>query len=64
MVDEHRPGTLAHAVRHLLDAAHAVRDQLSADTWMVIGTLEREILELRRPTADHQTVVQAHAAAG
>ena len=41
-----RPGTLAHAVRHLLDAAHAVRDQLSTDTWMVVGTLEREVAAL------------------
>jgi uncharacterized circularly permuted ATP-grasp superfamily protein/uncharacterized alpha-E superfamily protein len=42
-VDEHRPGTLAHSLRRLLDAAHAVRDQLSGDTWIVIGSLDRSI---------------------
>ncbi len=47
IVDEDRSGTLAHGVRHLLDAAYAVRDQLSNDTWLVIGNLDREILELR-----------------
>lgn len=46
IVDEDRAGTLAHGVRHLLDAAYAVRDQLSNDTWLVIGNLDREILEL------------------
>ena len=42
VVDDDRPGTLAHSVRRLLDAAHAVRDQLSSDTWLVIGSLDRE----------------------
>ena len=32
-----RPGTLAFAVRRLLEAAHTVRDQLSTDTWLVVG---------------------------
>ena len=50
VIDVGRPGSLAHAVRHLLDAAYAVRDQLSNDTWLVIGNLDREILELA--TAD------------
>jgi len=47
VVEEERPGTLAYAVHRLLVAAHAVRDQLSTDTWMVVGNLEREILGLR-----------------
>ena len=34
------------AGRHLLDCAHAVRDQLSVDTWMVIGALSHELLDL------------------
>jgi uncharacterized circularly permuted ATP-grasp superfamily protein/uncharacterized alpha-E superfamily protein len=42
-IDEHRPGTLAHSLRRMLDAAHAVRDQLSGDTWIVIGSLDRSI---------------------
>lgn len=47
IVDDQRSGTLAHAVHRLLDAAYAVRDQLSNDTWLVIGNLDREIFALR-----------------
>jgi uncharacterized circularly permuted ATP-grasp superfamily protein/uncharacterized alpha-E superfamily protein len=59
IVNEGRPGTLAHAVRSLLHAAHAVRDQLSRDTWLVVGPLERAISEL----AEHQTDPSARAQA-
>lgn len=52
VVDADRPGTLAFALRRMLDAADAVRDQLSADTWQVAGNLDREIVELRRPAVD------------
>ncbi len=45
-VDPLAPGTLAHAVRHTLLSAHAVRELLSNDTWLVIGSLDRELLEL------------------
>ena len=55
ITDEDRPGTLAHGVRHLLDAAYAVRDQLSNDTWLVIGNLDREIFELRELPSDVRT---------
>ncbi|MEO5837842.1 MAG: circularly permuted type 2 ATP-grasp protein [Acidimicrobiales bacterium] len=58
VVDETRPGTLAHAVRHLLGAAHAVRDQLSSDTWLAVGTLDREIRDLRMSDPEHPMVVQ------
>jgi uncharacterized alpha-E superfamily protein len=58
VVDENRPGTLAHSVRHLVGAAQAVRDQLSADIWMASGTLERELEELRTSDPDHLMVVQ------
>ena len=47
IVDDSRSGTLNHAIHRLLDAAYAVRDQLSNDTWLVIGNLDREILSLR-----------------
>lgn len=57
IVDEDRPGTLAYAVRRLLAAVHAVRDQLSVDTWMVVGNLEREILGLRAASHGRTTVV-------
>lgn len=47
--DATRAGTLAFAVRKLRDAAYPVRDQLSADTWLVMGALERELLEPAEP---------------
>jgi uncharacterized circularly permuted ATP-grasp superfamily protein/uncharacterized alpha-E superfamily protein len=44
-VDPNLAGSLAHAVRHTLQAAHEVREQLSNDTWLVIGSLDRVLLE-------------------
>ena len=52
ITDVQRPGTLAHAVRALLDAAYSVRDQLSGDTWLIVGPLERAISELRGADVD------------
>jgi uncharacterized alpha-E superfamily protein len=34
---------VAFAVRRLREAAYPVRDQLSQDTWLVLGALEREL---------------------
>jgi uncharacterized circularly permuted ATP-grasp superfamily protein/uncharacterized alpha-E superfamily protein len=45
-VDPRALGTLAHAVRHTLQSAQAVRELLSNDTWLVIGSLDRQLLEL------------------
>lgn len=45
-VDAFTPGTLAHAVRHTLESAHAIRELLSGDTWLVLGSLDRVLLEL------------------
>jgi uncharacterized circularly permuted ATP-grasp superfamily protein/uncharacterized alpha-E superfamily protein len=59
LLDEHRPGTLAHAGRHLLDCGLAVRDQLSVDSWMVIGSLRHELLDLGTQRSERQNVVQA-----
>ena len=47
-VDSFLPGTLAHAVRHTVESAHAVRELLSGDTWLVLGSLDRVLLELGR----------------
>ncbi|WP_354699958.1 hypothetical protein DSM112329_00216 [Paraconexibacter sp. AEG42_29] len=47
LVDDHLPGSVAHAVRAMLDAAYGVRDQLSSDTWLVVGSLDRQLLRLR-----------------
>jgi uncharacterized circularly permuted ATP-grasp superfamily protein/uncharacterized alpha-E superfamily protein len=44
--------TLAQPVRALLDNAYAVRDQLSRDTWLVIGPLERAVADLDRPVSE------------
>jgi uncharacterized circularly permuted ATP-grasp superfamily protein/uncharacterized alpha-E superfamily protein len=43
LTDVTRPGTLAFAVRRLREAAYPVRDQLSLDTWLVLGALEGEL---------------------
>ncbi len=37
------PGTLAHAIRNLLDTVDTVRDQLSNDTWLVVVDLQRRL---------------------
>jgi uncharacterized alpha-E superfamily protein len=59
VVNYQRPGALAHAVRSLIDAAYAVRDQLSRDTWLVVGPLDRAISELSGPIDGQQARVQA-----
>ena len=59
LFDDRRPGTLAHACRHLLDCTHAVRDQLSVDTWMITGGLSRELLDLDTPGPEPLNGVQA-----
>jgi uncharacterized circularly permuted ATP-grasp superfamily protein/uncharacterized alpha-E superfamily protein len=46
LLDEHREGTLAYAVRRLTEVAGDVREQLSTDTWMVLGSVERALHEL------------------
>ena len=48
LVDQERQGSVAHSVRRLLDAATEVRDQLSNDTWLVIGHLDSDLAELDR----------------
>lgn len=42
-VDRQRPGSLAHSVERLGSAARSVRDQMSNDTWMVLGSVERAL---------------------
>ena len=45
-VDPGLPGSLGFAVRHTLAVAQAVREQLSLDTWVVLGSLGRVLDEL------------------
>lgn len=44
VLDAQRTGTLASSVAHLLEAARAVREQLSGDAWPVLAALERLLL--------------------
>ncbi|MGQ0842517.1 MAG: circularly permuted type 2 ATP-grasp protein [Sporichthyaceae bacterium] len=46
LLDSERPGSLAYAVRRLTDLSGDVREQLSMDTWLVLGGLERELQKL------------------
>lgn len=48
-VDKQQPGSLGHSVERLALAARAVRDQMSNDTWMILGGVERA---LNRPSQD------------
>ncbi len=56
--DVDRPGSLAFAVSRLLASTEAVRDQLSVDTWLVTGTLERQLATLSAASNDRHDVVQ------
>lgn len=47
ILDDQREGTLAFAVRRLTEVSQDVREQLSTDTWLVLGGLERELDALR-----------------
>ena len=58
VVNEQRPGALAHDLRALLNNAYAARDQLSRDTWLVVGPLERALSGLDDPHQDTQTQTQ------
>lgn len=52
VVDERRPGTVAHAIHHMFDAIDIVRDQMSTDTWLVVGSLQRVLEGLDHDTGD------------
>jgi uncharacterized circularly permuted ATP-grasp superfamily protein/uncharacterized alpha-E superfamily protein len=54
LIDRDRQGTVAHSVHRMLNAAAQVRDQLSNDTWLVIGHLERDLAAL-----DHSAPLSA-----
>ncbi len=43
VADRDRPGSLAYAVHRLTGTAQAVREQMSADTWLVLGRLDTEL---------------------
>jgi uncharacterized alpha-E superfamily protein len=57
--DRQRSGSLAHSVEHLGLAARAVRDQMSNDTWMVLGAVERALSRQAERTADDTGLARA-----
>ncbi len=44
-VERERPGSLAQSIEGLGLAARSVRDQMSNDTWMVLGAVERALAQ-------------------
>ena len=67
-IDSERPGSLAQSVERLGRAARAVRDQMSNDTWMVLGGVERALAQVSRQRpdvdvspADDTALASAHA---
>jgi uncharacterized circularly permuted ATP-grasp superfamily protein/uncharacterized alpha-E superfamily protein len=46
VTDRDRPGTVAHAIDRLMATIDVVRDQLSIDTWLVVGSVERQLSDL------------------
>ncbi|MFE3542303.1 circularly permuted type 2 ATP-grasp protein [Nocardia sp. NPDC059177] len=57
--DRNLAGSLSHAVDHYGAAARAVRDQLSGDTWMIIGAVDRALAEFRCASAEQENALSA-----
>ncbi|WP_327121486.1 circularly permuted type 2 ATP-grasp protein [Nocardia sp. NBC_01730] len=53
-IDRESPGSLAFAIDRYGSAARAVRDQLSADTWMILSAVDRALAEYRGATGDQE----------
>ncbi|HEY0217148.1 MAG TPA: alpha-E domain-containing protein, partial [Cellulomonas sp.] len=51
LLDRALPGSVAWCTRRLAEAAAAVRDQLSADIWLPLASIERALTEERRAVA-------------
>lgn len=58
-VDRDMPGSMAFAINRYGSAARAVRDQLSADTWMILGAVERALVEYRCTGDDQESALSA-----
>ncbi len=50
-LDTERPGSVAFAAHRTIEAAQEVREQLSLDTWLVLGRLERTLDDVPAPDA-------------
>lgn len=57
--DRELPGSLSHAVDHYGAAARAVRDQLSGDTWMIVGAVDRALAEFRSADSEQETALSS-----
>ncbi|MEU0542515.1 circularly permuted type 2 ATP-grasp protein [Nocardia sp. NPDC005978] len=58
-VDRELPGSVAYAMERYGKAARAVRDQLSPDTWMVLGSVDRALAEYRGARGDQGAALSA-----
>ncbi|MFB8008118.1 circularly permuted type 2 ATP-grasp protein [Nocardia sp. NPDC056000] len=58
-VDRELPGSLAFAIERYGKAARAVRDQLSPDTWMILGAIDRALSEYRGARGDRGAALSA-----
>ncbi len=57
--DRELAGSLAYAVDHYGSAARAVRDQLSSDTWMIVGAVDRALAEFRSAATEQETALSS-----
>ncbi|MGS2808066.1 circularly permuted type 2 ATP-grasp protein [Nocardia sp. MW-W600-9] len=57
--DRNLPGSLSYAVDHYGAAARAVRDQLSGDTWMIVGAVDRALAEFRSASTEQETALSS-----
>ncbi|MFC8385351.1 circularly permuted type 2 ATP-grasp protein [Nocardia sp. NPDC057272] len=57
--DRELAGSLSYAVDHYGSAARAVRDQLSGDTWMIIGAVDRALAEFRSASTEQETALSS-----
>ncbi|WP_433634976.1 circularly permuted type 2 ATP-grasp protein [Nocardia sp. CA-120079] len=58
-VDRDMPGAMAFAINRYGSAARAVRDQLSVDTWMILGAVDRALEEYRFTGDDQESALSA-----
>ncbi|MFG1797449.1 circularly permuted type 2 ATP-grasp protein [Nocardia sp. NPDC049149] len=58
-IDRDLPGSLAFAIDRYENAARAVRDQLSADTWMILSAVDRALAEYRVTGGDQEAALNA-----
>ena len=57
VVDDTRPGTVAQAITRMFDAVEVLRDQLSVDTWLVIGSMQGRLERLESVSHDRDDAV-------